>query len=309
MSGRQDAIVEVVDIIRREGLTIEEVAAALKDGAREEKAAGVLSRTLNWVGGIIVFAGLSAFIGMQWDVIGAVGRIMLTLGVGFCVFVMGVTAARNERLARAATPLFIVASLLEPVGIMVAMREFSRGGDPAEGLLFMNLVMLAQQGLAFVALRRTFLALSSVLFGTGAFVVACDLLGVDGTLVALAAGAALLCLGWALGESRHRAAAGVVWFFGGAGFLCAAYDFLHRGPLEILFPGLACGMVYLSTVARSRALLTLGTVAVIGYIGEFTARHFAGSVAWPFVLMFMGLVLIGLSAVAVKINKKYIRGT
>ena len=51
---------------------------------------------------------------------------------------MAVVAARDARFERAATPLFRVATLLEPTGIIVMLREFSRGGDPAYGLLFMG---------------------------------------------------------------------------------------------------------------------------------------------------------------------------
>jgi hypothetical protein len=50
----------------------------------------------------------------------------------------------------------------------------------------------------------------------------------------------------------------------------------------------------------------MGTIATISYIGYFTARHFAHEEAWPFILMLMGFVLIGMSVLAVKLNRKYI---
>jgi hypothetical protein len=308
VTARQDALADVVGLIRQNGFTPEEISAALAGGAaaREARSAGMLTKIFGYIGGIFVFAGLCVFIGMHWDEIGAPGRIMLTLGVGFCLFVMGVTAARHERLERAATPLFLMAALLEPTGILVALKEYARGGDPANGLLFMNFVMLAQQGLAFTALRRTFLAFSSIVFGATMCAIALDLLHVSHDLEGLVLGLSLMCLAWALGNSPHRAIAGVTYFTGGAIFLEAAWDWLHRSPAEILFLGLACGMIFVSAAARSRALLALGTLATIAYIGYFTEEHFRNSNGWPFVLMLMGFALIGLSALAVRINRKYI---
>lgn len=308
MSAKQDALTEVVSLIKHNGLTLDDIARALK-GAPElqaEESSSILTKIFGYIGGIFVFAGLCVFIGMHWDEIGASGRIMLTLGVGYCLFIMAVTAARDDRFARAATPLFMAAAFLQPGGIIVALKEYSHGGDPAYGFLFMNFVMLMQQGLVFVSLQRTFLAFSSLVFGTSMFAISFDLMEMNQNLIGAAIGSSLICIAWALGNSRHRPIAGFTYFIGGLMFLAAAWDWLHRSPAEILFLGLSCGTIFISTVARSRALLTLGTLATIAYIGSFTAEHFANSNSWPFVLMLMGGVLIGLSAVAVKINKKYI---
>jgi hypothetical protein len=307
VSVREDALIEVVGLIRQNGLTLDDIAAALKGGGmKEEKSSGILTRIFGYIGGIFVFAGIAIFVGMHWDEIGAVGRIMLTLGIGYCLFVMAVAVAKDRRFERAATPLFIMAALLQPAGIVVALKEYSHGGDPAHGLMFMNFVMLIEQGLAFMALRRTFLALSSIFFGASMFVIGFDLLHIDRNLEGAVIGLSLTAIAWALSNSPHRAIAGITYFVGGAAFLDAAWDALHHSPAEVLFLGLSCGTIFLSTVARSRALLTLGTLATVGYIGEFTAEHFAHDNNWPFVLMFVGVVLIGFSALAVKINKKYI---
>lgn len=306
MSAKSDALVEVASLIRQNGLTLEDIAAALKTDLKEEKSSGILGKIFGYIGGTFVFAGLAIFIGMHWDEIGAAGRIMLTLGVGYSLFVMAVAVAKDGRFERAATPLFITAALLQPVGIMVALKEYSHGGDPAHGLMFMNFVMLAQQGLAFIALRRTFLAFSAIFFGTSMFVIGFDLLHMDHNLEGAVIGLSLTAIAWALSNSPHRAIAGITYFTGGGILLSAAWDWLHHSPGEILFLGLSCGVIFLSTVARSRALLTLGTLSTIGYIFDFTAEHFKHNNAWPFVLMLMGGVLIGFSALAVKLNRKYI---
>jgi len=53
-------------------------------------------------------------------------------------------------------------------------------------------------------------------------------------------------------------------------------------------------------------LLFVCTIAILAYISYFTAEHFQDSLGWPLVLIVLGLVFIALSAVAMRINKRYI---
>lgn len=308
MSGKQDALVEVVELITRHGLTIDEVSAALAGGRTFEttKSGSVLSRLFGYIGGTFIFVGLAIYVGMRWDDLGSLGRIMVTLGPGFCIFVLAVACTTDTRIDRASTPLFLVASLLQPAGIIVMLREYSHGGDPSYGLLFMNFVMGLQQGLTFVAKRRTVLALTTIVFTLGFVTVALDLMDVDHDLMGVVLGVSLTCVAWSLDHSSHKSIAGLAYFFGASILLGAAYDWLHRSPIELLFMGLACGIIFLSTVARSRSLLFVGTLALIGYLGAYISEHFADNLNAPIMLMLIGFVLIGLGALAVKINNTYI---
>ncbi len=309
MTARQDALVEIVDTIRRHNLSLEEISEALQEGPeiKQQRSSGVLSRVFGYIGGIFVFAGLAIFISMQWDVLGTSQRILLTLGSGFCVFIMALASTTSERLEKAATPLFLVAALLQATGILVTLKEFSLGGDPAHGLLFLHFVMALQQGCAFIARQRSVLAVTTVYFMTGFFVIAFDLLEVDRHLIGSTIGLSLLCIGWALDHSRHKPAAGLMYFFGAILFLAVAHDWLDDSPFDILFLALACGTIFLSTVARSRTLLFVGTLALIFYIGDFMAEHFTNNLAGPIGLILAGFMLIGVGAVAVRINNRYIR--
>ena len=83
-------------------------------------------------------------------------------------------------------------------------------------------------------------------------------------------------------------------------------DSVDVKQMEKLFLGLACAVIVLATVARSRSLLAVGTVALIGYIADFIYQHFAENLGAPLVLMAIGLVFIGAGAAAVRINSRYI---
>ena len=55
---------------------------------------------------------------------------MVTLGPGFCVFVLALVCTTDARLERAATPLFVLAALLEPAGIMVTLQDTRAVASP-----------------------------------------------------------------------------------------------------------------------------------------------------------------------------------
>jgi predicted membrane protein DUF2157 len=308
MSARQDAIIEIIDTIKRHGLSLEEITAALNNTtAHQAKSSNsILSRVFGYIGGIFVFVGLAIYVSMQWHELNAMSRILLTLGSGFCTFILALVCTGDEKFERAATPLFLVAAIFEAIGILVVLKEFSHGGDPAYGLLFLHLVMTIQQGIAFYTKQRTVLALTTIYFALGFFAIAFDLLHIERHLIGLVIGASLLCIGWSIDRSRHKPLAAIVYFLGSALFLAVAYDWLNYSPLKFLFPTLSCATIFLSTVARSRTLLLVGTLALIGYIGNYMAEHFAHNLAGPVGLITAGLLLIGAGAAAMRINNKYI---
>jgi len=311
MSAKQDALIEVVDIISRHGLTLDEISTALKGGKefKADAAGSILSRLFGYIGGIFVFAGLVIYVGMKWDDLNSMGRILLTLGAGFSTFILALVCTTDQRFEKAATPLFLIAALLQPTGIMVMLSEYSHGGDPAHGLLFMNLVMTVQQGCTFWAKDRSVLALSTIVFALGFFTVAFDLMHLDHHLIGVTVGTSLTCIAWSLDHSRHKSLAPLCYFFGSIIFLSAAFSWLRHSPIEIFFMGLACLTIFLSTVARSRTLLLVGTLALIGYIGDYIAEHFAHNLNAPLAVMLTGFLLIGLGVIAVKINNRYIKQT
>jgi hypothetical protein len=268
----------------------------------------VVSRIFAYLGGIFVFVGLGIFVGMRWDDLGPAGRVLLTFGPGLCLFVLALVCTSDPRVEIAATPLFLVAGLVQPTGILVMLNEYGRGGETEHAVLFTSLVMLVQSGCTFWARRRTVLAFMAIVFGAIAVFVSLDLLGANLYLTGITMGASLLCIGWSLDRSPHRAIAGVIYFVGAALLLEEIYAWLRREPLEILFLGAACGVVVLAAVARSRSLLVVGTAALVGYIADFIYRHFAGNLGAPLALMAIGLVFLGLGAAAVRINAQYIAG-
>lgn len=90
--------------------------------------------------------------------------------------------------------------------------------------------------------------------------------------------------------------------------LWSVFDTVKDTAFELGYLGLTALIIFLSTFVRSRTLLLVGTLSMLGYIGYFTSEHFANAVGWPISLVIIGVALVGLSSLALKLNNKYIKG-
>lgn len=306
---RVRALAQIVTLAREHHLSAADIGAALEepDGAAEGPGRSVLVRALGYLGGTLVFAGIAAFIALQWDAMNSAARVIITLGPGIAAFALAVLSSRDLRFEKAAPALFLIAAALEPTGMLVAFNEFGSGGDARLAALATAGIVGLQFGAAFSALSRSTPLFLAVLFAMLFWWTAFDLLDVDGAVIALVLGASLLLT--AIGVDRTpRAEITAPWYFVGAvAFLYGLWDAVEGTPLEILFIAVASGFVYLSAAIQRRTLLLVSTAAILAYTAWFTGEHFADSLGWPIALMLVGLLMIGLSALAVRIDRQYIR--
>jgi hypothetical protein len=308
---RAQALKAIVDTARTHNIGIEEISAALAEGRAPEAASeksSILTRVLAYLGGIFVFAGLGVFIAMNWESMNFAARVVITLGSGVAAFILGLIALGDERYEKAATPLFLIAALLQPGGMLVIFEEYYSGNEWEIVGLVVSGAMAAQQILTLVKTRRTTLLFTSIIFVVAFMLILFDTLDVDYDFTSLVLGGSLLSLCVGLDQTRHKVITPFWYFIGSTWFLYGAFALLERSIVEILFLGVVIALVYLSTVVRSRTLLFVSTIAMLAYIGYYSAEHFVQSIGWPIALVLFGLLLIGLSAVAFRINKKYISG-
>ena len=307
---RARALEQIVSLARAHQLTPSEIGAALADGKKpvaEGRARAVIVRVLGYLGGTFVFAGVAALIALQWDAMNSAARVVITLGSGLAACAIAILASRDARFEKAVPPLFLIAAALEPTGMLVAFNEFGSGGDARwAGLLTAGACAL-QFAALFGVLRRSMLLFVAVFFGTLFWWTAFDLMDVDDSAIALVLGASLLLTAIGTDRTPHSTITPSWYLFGGALFLYGLFDLVERTPAEILFIVVASGSVYLSVVVHSRTLLLVATAAILAYTGWFTGQHFADSLGWPLALVLFGLSMIGLSAVAFRIDRQYIR--
>jgi hypothetical protein len=63
-------------------------------------------------------------------------------------------------------------------------------------------------------------------------------------------------------------------------------------------------MLYACVVLQSRALLLTTVIAMLSFIGYYTAQHFVDSLGWPVTLVLMGVAFIGVSTLAIKVKRQ-----
>ena len=73
------------------------------------------------------------------------------------------------------------------------------------------------------------------------------------------------------------------------------FDLLRQTPVELLYFAVTAAMLYACVRLQSRALLLTTVLAMLGFIGYFTARHFVDSLGWPISLVLMGVAFIGVA--------------
>ena len=308
MTSKHEALEQILEIARAHGLTPADISAAFEDTdpGREKLSGSLLGRILGYLGGTFIFAGLGVFIALNWDVMNSAARIIITLGSGITAFIMAIVASLDERYAKVRTPLYLIAAALQPVGILVAIDEFSSVGDWHYAALLTAGIMGFQQVAVFWQKRDTVLLFTSLVFALWFFGVALDLVHVDEEFVALILGTSILSLCIGLENTRHRGMTPFWYLAGSVLFFHGLFELVQRTVFELVFLAVACAGVFLSTWVRSRTLLFVCTIAILTYISYFTAEHFQDSLGWPLVLILLGLVFIALSAVAMRINKRYI---
>jgi len=288
MTANNEALEQIVEIARAHGLTPADITAAFEEAkpGREQLSGSLLGRILGYLGGTFIFAGLAVFIALNWDVMNSAARIIITLGSGITAFIMAIVASADERYARVRTPLYLIAAALQPVGLLVAIDEFSSGGS-------WHYAALLTAG-------------TTLVFALWFFGVALDLVNVDEDLIALILGASTLSFCIGLERTRHRGMTPFWYLAGSILFFHGLFELVQRTAFELVFLAVACAGVFLSTWVRSRTLLFVCTIAILAYISYFTAEHFQDSLGWPLVLVVLGMVFIALSAMAMRISRRYI---
>lgn len=307
MTAKQEALRRIAVIAREHDLKpadiLAELDAAEKPAARE---LSVLTRLLGFLGAVFVLAGLSVFIEMQWEAMPSLARVAVTLVPGIAAFAAAFLAAADDRREKMADPLFLLGALLQPAGILVAVSEYAGGGDERYALLLASGVMFAQQITAFFKLKRGLLLFLTLLFAVCFCAVSMDLAGYGEDTAALVLGLSILSVVRSLDRMGREIAAHLWYFAGSAAMLAGLFSLLEGSPVEIVFLGAACATVFFSIRVRSRAPLAVGTVAILSYVGYYTAEHFSDVVGWPIALIAFGGLLLGLGAAALRIDRKYI---
>lgn len=230
-------------------------------------------------------------------------RIILNLGFGFLTFLLGLYY--QDKSSRTTTPLFLVAAILEAGGLLTLLSQYTSILMPTWGVLIVSLILFLQHGIAFISTRLTVLAFITLICLYSFFLAIFELLGIPERLKWLVLSSSLLAVSSFINHSKYQSIAGILFFISSLTLLSVTFDIVKDQPYEILYLGLACGLIYMAIIESSRVLLFMASLATLGYILYFSSQHFPHAVGWPITLIVIGLLLVGVSGVVIKLNKKY----
>jgi len=119
----------------------------------------------------------------------------------------------------------------------------------------------------------------------------------DYEVTAMVTGASLALAGHWLGRAAFISAS-PVWLFTGTAFLLGgAYHLLYDMAAAPVFAGIATLTIYAALALRSRAMLAAAILGLLGFMVDYSQRHFARNLSWPLLLILFGFVVL-LSGVA-----------
>ena len=130
-------------------------------------------------------------------------------------------------------------------------------------------------------------------------------LNLSGELIGIIIGLSVMLLGWYFKEKKYSFIAPVFYVLGSLGFLYSLFQGVESKPfLDLIFLAVAVSMMILSVQIKNKVLLTISTIAIIGFLGYFTDEYFADVTGWPVALIIFGFFLISVSHYALKLGKK-----
>lgn len=228
ITDKPGALKSITQLMQTYDITPADVEAALHASASEHSIAskrskGDIAKTLFvYLGAIFILAGIGTYIGMFWNSMGAAMRIVVTLGIGYVLLIVLVSALHEKKYPRLILPLTLACVVMMTGGWFVLIHElYPHGDDWRTAVLFVFGVMALHQAVLFGRYRRTVLALTALFFVYGFLDAGLDILGVPIAYIAIVLGASVFLVGTALEKTAHRVLAepalliGICWMNGG----------------------------------------------------------------------------------------------
>lgn len=228
VTDKSSALTYITQLMNTYGITPNEVETAFNiptpaGSEATKRSKGDIAKTLfAYLGAIFILAGISTYIGMFWDSMGSIMRVLVTLGVGYFLFIVLVSALHENKFPRLILPLTVAYVFMMTGGWFVLIHEvYPHGHNWRAAMLFVFGVMALHQGVLLAKYQRTILVFTLLFFVYGFMDVGLDMLGVPIAYRAIVLGASVFLMGTALEKTAHRVLVepallvGIYWLNGG----------------------------------------------------------------------------------------------
>jgi hypothetical protein len=262
------------------------------------KKVGV-AEILYYIGGAIVFLGISILLWENWSILGFVTKVLVTFGLGIAAYFVGLFFIRYERTETPGSAFYFISALVTPIGLGVIFDNMGFDASSYGSQSLISGIMLMTYLLSLFLFRKNIFTLFSILFGTWFF------FSITSWMISgapyfndwkfymyriLVAGVAYMLIGYAFSKNERAPLSGFLYGFGILGFLGAALALGGWEPnqnvfWELIYSGLVFGALFLSVHIKSKAFLTFGTIFLMAYIIKITLEYFSSGLGWPSLLL------------------------
>lgn len=323
MKSKQEVLLEIRALINEYSLTEQEIHRMFSSLGAQHSKSHLNMQFFSYLGGIFIFAGIATYVGMFWEQLDSFVRVGVTLGPGLLFYLAAVLLEwnkmtlgevetsssseiiqKNKSQHKAIIPLFLIAAFLIPTGLFVTLNEFSTGKNWRLASLLVFGILFVQQFITFLKIKKTTLLFLTLCFGMLTYGFALDLFYVEEKIISFTLGVSLLCIAYGINFTPYRAITPFWYFIGTLAFLCGLFEILRYSYYDIFLIAICAGMIYLSTVQKSKTILIVSTLFLLGYIGYFTHEHFVDSLGWPIALILLGLLFFAIGIWVLRISAK-----
>jgi hypothetical protein len=130
-------------------------------------------------------------------------------------------------------------------------------------------------------------------------------LATSGNWASLIIGLSVMLTAYGLHRSeRYPRLIALGYFFGSIMAYAGLFDLVQNTSFELIFLAVSAAVLYACVVLESRALLLTTVIAMLTFIGYYSAEHFADSLGWPITLVLMGVAFLGVGTIALKVRRQ-----
>ena len=279
-----------------------------------------IAEILYYIGGAIVFLGISILLWQNWSTLGFGTKVLATLGAGVAAYFVGLLFSRDEKTETVGSAFYLISALVMPLGLYVVFNNAGFDANSYGSQSLISGILFGMYLLSYVVFRKNVFTLFSILFGTWLFFSLTSFMIGSGLYFdnwkfyeyrVLVAGITYMLIGYAFSKNERASLSNFLYGFGILGFLGAALSLGGWKPnqnvfWELIYPGLIFGALFLSVYIKSKSFLTWSTLFLMAYIFKITSEYFSGGLGWPLSLVIAGLSMIGVGYMSISLKKKYL---
>jgi hypothetical protein len=326
MSLKKELLTHVTDLAEQDLITKDELIEAYNKGKKNSPDQDSvftkkldIAEILYYLGGAIIFIGITILIGQNWSTLGIITKILATLGTSAAAYLVGTILIREPKTERVSSAFYLISALTMPIGMWIVMNNAGINASSRGSLAIISGLVFATYFISYTVFRKNIFTLFSILFGTWFYYTLTNFMVGDSVYFntnkfheyrTLLASLTYVLLGYSFTDTVRAPLKGFLYGFGSLGLLATTFMLGGWSPnqsifWELMYPFIVFGSLFVSVYIKSKAFLTWGTIFLMLFIFKLTAEYFSDGLGWPLALVIAGLLMIGVGYQSLRIKNKY----